>query len=89
MSDLMIIDVGRKALFLLMQISGPMLICALLIGLAISIFQAATNINEPTMTFIPKLTAVGFVLLFMMPTFAKLFSDFFTNLLSIVPGLIP
>ncbi len=85
----MVIDIGRKALMLLAQLGGPMLITALVIGLLISIFQAATNLNEPTMTFIPKITGVGFVLLFMMPTMAALFTDFFKNLLSIIPTLIP
>jgi flagellar biosynthesis protein FliQ len=89
MSDIMVIDVGRKALLLLLQLSGPMLVAALIIGLAVSIFQAATHLNEPTMTFIPKLMIVGLVLLFMMPTMAHMFRDFFNNLLSIIPRLIP
>ncbi len=89
MTEIMVIDVGRKALLLLLQMSGPMLITALVLGLAVSIFQAATNINEQTMSFIPKVVAVGAVLLFMMPTMGQQFQDFFNELMALIPELIP
>lgn len=89
MTDLFVIDVGRKALLLLIYLSGPMLIPALVVGLVISVFQAATQINEMTMTFIPKILTVMVVLLFAMPTMLQLFSDFFINLMSVIPNLIP
>lgn len=88
-SDLFVIDVGRKALLLMLYISGPMLMAALVIGLIVSLFQAATHINEMTMTFIPKIVVVVLVLLFFMPTMLQLFKDFFIELMRLIPLLHP
>jgi flagellar biosynthetic protein FliQ len=64
-----------------------MLIAALIVGLAIAIFQAATHINEMTMTFIPKILTVLLVLMFFLPTMLALFKDFFINLMAVIPTL--
>ena len=89
MSDLMIIDIGKRALLLLLYMGGPMLITALVLGLLVSLFQAATQLNEMTMTFIPKIIGVGIVLLFMMPTMGQMFKDFFISIMSLVPEINP
>jgi len=86
-TDLFVIDIGRKALILMVYMCGPMLLVALVVGLAVSLFQAATHINEMTMTFIPKILAVMLVLMFFMPTMLQLFKDFFINLMAIIPEL--
>ena len=88
MSDLAVIDIGRKALLMIMLLGGPMLLIALVVGLAVSIFQAATQINEMTMTFIPKLLAIGFSLLFFLPWMIHLFRDFVIGLFESLPGLL-
>jgi flagellar biosynthetic protein FliQ len=62
-----VVDIGRRALETALLISAPMLLTALLVGLIISVFQAATQINEQTMTFIPKLVGVFVVLLIFAP----------------------
>ncbi|RME35789.1 MAG: flagellar biosynthetic protein FliQ [Deltaproteobacteria bacterium] len=67
MSPEMVIDVGRSAVEMVLMISAPMLICAVVVGLVISIFQAATQINEQTMTFIPKIVAVLVALVIAAP----------------------
>lgn len=89
MSDLMVIDIGRNAMLLMLYLSGPMLLVALVVGLAISLFQAMTHINEMTMTFIPKIVSVTIVLLFFLPTMLQLFRDFFVNLMNVIPSLVP
>jgi flagellar biosynthesis protein FliQ len=89
MTDLAVIDIGRDALMTLMYLGGPMLVTALVVGLAVSLFQAATQINEMTMTFIPKIMAVAAVLLFMMPTMLKLFRSFFNSLMAMIPNILP
>jgi len=89
MSDLMVIDIGRKAMMLMLYLSGPMLIVALVVGLVISLVQAMTHINEMTMTFIPKIVAVVLVLLWFLPTMVQLFRDFFVDLMAMIPTLIP
>lgn len=57
------IDICRKAIQTILMCAAPMLIVALVVGLMISIFQAATQINEQTMTFVPKILAVFITLL--------------------------
>lgn len=88
MSDLAIIDIGREALVLMLYMAGPMLLMALVVGLGISLFQAATQLNEMTLTFIPKIVSVGIALLFFMPTMIQLFTDFFNHLMDLIPGLL-
>jgi flagellar biosynthesis protein FliQ len=89
MTDLFVIDIGRQALLLLATLSAPLLLTALLIGVSISIFQAATQINEMTMTFIPKVGIVIIVLVYLLPTMLHLFRDYFNNLMMMIPELIP
>ena len=54
-----VVDLGRQALWMTILISAPMLLVALIVGLIIGIFQAATSINEQTLSFIPKLVSLG------------------------------
>ncbi len=89
MSELLVIDVGRKALITMLQMGGPMLLAALVIGLTISLIQSATQLNEMTMTFIPKVLGVGAVLLFMMPTMAHQFKLFFDEIMALIPQILP
>jgi len=86
-TDLFVVDIGRKAMLLLLYMCGPMLIAALIVGLIIAIFQAATHINEMTMTFIPKILTVLLVLMFFLPTMLALFKDFFINLMAVIPTI--
>jgi flagellar biosynthetic protein FliQ len=86
-TDLFIVDIGRKAMLLMLYMCGPMLIAALIVGLAIAIFQAATHINEMTMTFIPKILTVLLVLMFFLPTMLALFKDYFIDLMAVIPTL--
>ena len=62
MDTAMVVDLGRQALWMTMLISAPLLGVALLVGLIIGVFQAATSINEQTLSFIPKLLAIGLVM---------------------------
>jgi flagellar biosynthesis protein FliQ len=88
MSEMMIIDLGRKTLMMVLLLSGPMLILSLVVGLIVSIFQAATQISEMTLTFIPKLISMGLALLVFMPWMLQLFKSFFTELLEMIPVLL-
>jgi len=62
-----VVSLGRQAVELVLMLAAPMLICALVVGLVISIFQAATQINEQTMTFVPKIVAVLVSLIIFAP----------------------
>lgn len=76
MSPEMVIDVGRRAVELVLMLSAPMLICAVVVGLVISILQAATQINEQTMTFIPKIVVVLVSLILFAPWMIQLMLTF-------------
>ncbi len=88
MSEMIIIDIGRKTLMMVLILSGPMLVLSLVVGLIVSIFQAATQINEMTLTFIPKLIAMGGALLIFLPWMLQLFKGFFGELLEMIPTLL-
>jgi flagellar biosynthesis protein FliQ len=88
MSEMMIIDLGRKTLMMVLILSGPMLLLSLVVGLIISVFQAATQINEMTLTFIPKLVAMGLALLVFLPWMLQLFKGFFVELLEMIPTML-
>lgn len=77
-----VIEIGRKALQTVLLTSAPMLLAALVIGLIISIFQAATQINEQTMTFVPKIVAVFVTLLIFGPWIMELLITFTTGIIS-------
>ncbi len=71
-----VIGIGRQAIETTLMCAAPMLITALVIGLVISIFQAATQINEQTMTFIPKIVGVFITLLIFSPWILQKISAF-------------
>ena len=58
----LVVDLGRQALWMTMLVSAPILGIGLLVGLTVGVFQAATSINEQTLSFIPKLVALGMTL---------------------------
>ena len=74
-----------EALKIAMLLAAPMLISGLVVGLIVSMFQAATSINEMTMVFIPKMLAVGFALLVFFPWMLQLIVDFTQNVFSNIP----
>lgn len=59
MDSAMVVELAREALWMTMLISAPLLIVGLLVGLVVGIFQAATSINEQTLSFIPKVLVMG------------------------------
>lgn len=68
--------------------AGPLLMVTLAVGLLISIFQAATQINEMTLSFIPKLLAVGAALVLLGPWLISTMVDYMTLLFSQIPGMV-
>ena len=76
-----VIDIGRKAVQTVLLVAAPMLLSGLIIGLLVSIFQAATQINEQTMTFVPKIVAVLVALLLFGPWIMNILLPFTTSIL--------
>lgn len=79
---------GRQALELTLLIAAPVLLTALIIGLLVSIFQAATQINEQTLSFIPKLIGMFGVLIIAGPWMVGLMVDFIQRLFSNIPWMV-
>lgn len=80
--------IGRQALELTLLVSAPLLLTALVIGLLISIFQAATQINEMTLSFIPKLLGMFVVLIIAGPWMIGLLLDYMQRLFSSIPWMV-
>ncbi len=83
-----VIDVGREALFLIVALAGPLLASALLVGLLIGVLQAATQIQEQTLSFIPKLLALAVALMVMGPWLLSYLVVFTESLFYRIPDLI-
>jgi|TARA_B100000959_G_scaffold287044_1_gene368837 flagellar biosynthetic protein FliQ len=83
-----IIKLGQEVLTLTLYVGGPVLIVALVVGLGVSIFQAVTQVHEMTLTFIPKIVAVGATIILVLPWMMQRMIDFTVNLLSAIPTLI-
>jgi len=80
--------IGRQALEMTMLLAAPLLLVALAIGLLIGIFQAATQINEMTLSFIPKLVGMAGALLVAGPWMLKQLIDYTHALLLSIPALV-
>lgn len=83
-----VVTLVKQTLEMVMILSAPLLIAALGTGLLISIFQAATQINESTITFVPKLVVIFIVIVLAGPWIIRLMVDFTKNLLMNIPTII-
>ena len=85
MTPEMVAEIGRQAIETTLLVSAPMLGLSLMVGLLVSIFQAMTQINEATLSFVPKVVAVfGAVLLF-LPWMMGILITFMTQLITSIP----
>lgn len=76
------------ALKIALMLAGPFLITALVLGLLVSIFQAATQINEMTLTFIPKIIGIGIVVVLIGPWMITTMVDYIQTLFEQIPSLV-
>ena len=83
-----VLTIGQQALEIMLLVAAPMLLAALLVGLLISILQAATQINEMTLSFIPKLVAIVAALVIAGPWMISMLVDYIRRLLTDIPTLI-
>jgi len=82
------INILREAIVLMLLLSAPALLVALVVGVVISIIQAATQIQEQTLTFVPKIIAVFITLLVLAPWLFKMLINFTENLYARIPTMI-
>jgi flagellar biosynthetic protein FliQ len=83
-----VVTVGRHALEMTLMLAAPLLLTALAVGLLVGIFQAATQINEMTLSFIPKLVAMVVALVIAGPWMITYFVDYMRRLFESIPGAI-
>ncbi|MCL5035338.1 MAG: flagellar biosynthesis protein FliQ [Bacteroidetes bacterium] len=87
MTQEFVIGIARNAFYTILLVSAPVLVVSIVVGLIISIFQAATSINEMTLTFVPKIIAIGVVLILMLPFMMQKFISFAQYIFNIIPTL--
>jgi flagellar biosynthetic protein FliQ len=83
-----VMTIGTRALEVTLMLAAPMLVVALVTGLLIGVFQAATQINEMTLSFIPKLVAMAATLTLAGPWMLKLIVDYTRELFQSIPALV-
>ena len=83
-----VMTMGQKAMEITLLVSAPLLLVALAMGLVISIFQAATQINEMTLSFIPKLVGIFVALVVAGPWMLTVMLDYMRQLFTGIPGMI-
>lgn len=83
-----VLTVGSHALQLALLLAAPLLLTALAVGVLIGVFQAATQINEQTLSFIPKLVATAAVLVVAGPWMLRLLTEYTRELFESIPALI-
>jgi flagellar biosynthesis protein FliQ len=86
-TEQMVLDLGRQALVTTLMVAGPMLAAALLIGLLVSVFQAVTQINEMTMTFVPKIVGILVVGLVTLPWMLQVMLSFTRQVFAMIERL--
>lgn len=83
-----VMTIATQAMKMTLLLAGPLLLVALIAGLAISLFQAATQINEMTLSFIPKLLALFITLVLVGPWMINTFVDYMREVFESIPGLV-
>ncbi|GDX84326.1 flagellar export apparatus protein FliQ [Methylococcaceae bacterium] len=88
MTPEIIYTVGQDAMIMAVKLTVPLLLPTLVVGLIIAMFQAATQINEATLTFVPKVIVIAGVLLLAGHAMLQMFLDYFKDLIRDIPTLI-
>jgi flagellar biosynthetic protein FliQ len=83
-----VMEIGRQAIEVTLIMAAPMLLSALVVGLIVSIFQAATQLNEATLQFVPKLVVMFLVLILVGPWMLEYMIDYIQRLFESIPQLI-
>jgi flagellar biosynthetic protein FliQ len=88
MSETFIVNIGNQAIMTVLKIAGPVLLVSMVIGLLISIFQAVTQIQEQTLTFVPKVLAIIVVFLILGPWMLQVLISFIQNTFNSISSVV-
>lgn len=83
-----IVGFGREAIEVALLLAGPMLAVGLVVGVVVSLLQALTQVQEMTLTFVPKLLSISLVIVVLMPWMTQLMIDYTANLYASLPELV-
>jgi flagellar biosynthesis protein FliQ len=83
-----VLSAGQQGLWMLLMVSAPVLLIVLVVGLVVSIFQAATQINEQTLSFVPKIVGAVVVLAIAGPWMLTTLVEYIRNTLMSIPGAV-
>jgi flagellar biosynthetic protein FliQ len=83
-----VMTLGRHAMEVTLMVAAPLLLVSLIIGLVVSIFQAATQINEATLSFIPKLVGIFVALIVAGPWMISVMTDYMRQVFTGIPGMV-
>jgi len=87
MTEQMVINIIREAFYYVIITVGPLLLASLIVGLSISIFQAATSIQEQTLTFVPKIIVTFLVIVILLPFFMNNMKTFAVRMFEMIPTI--
>lgn len=88
MSEEFVLSIGRDALYTALLVAGPLLLLSLSVGLIISIFQATTQIQEQTLSFVPKIVAVFLGLVLFGPWMLQIMREFTVRIMLTIPAVL-
>ena len=83
-----VLNTGQQGLLMLLMVAAPVLLVVLVVGLVVSIFQAATQINEATLSFVPKIVAAVAVMIFFGPWMMTTLVEYLQRTLLAIPGAV-
>jgi flagellar biosynthetic protein FliQ len=83
-----VVNLATQAMTLALKVAGPMLLCGLIVGLAVSLFQAVTSIQEQSLSFIPKIIALAALIVIAGPWMLDQLVSYAANLWASIPSLV-
>ncbi len=86
MTPELVVDIGRNSLYTMLLVAAPMLGAGLLIGVVVSILQAVTQVNELTLTFVPKIVGVALAVVIFLPWIIRILVNYTTNQIGMISG---
>lgn len=84
LTEALILDVFREAMILAIKLAGPLLLISMIVGLVIAILQAATQVHEQTLTFVPKALTIVVLLLLLAPMMISSCNEFLTRIFELI-----
>lgn len=87
MTETQVMEIVREAMLVTLKVAGPILVASMAVGLVISVLQAATQIHEQTVSFVPKLVAIAAVMVALGPWIMQTMGDFTTYIFSLIASV--